>query len=158
VRVTVQLIDAATDAHLWAENYDRELTAGNIFAIQSEVAEAISGALKATLTPAELKSVNTVPTQNLQAWEAYQLGRHSMAPRTTEGLADAVELLERAIALDPDFALAYVSLADTLAAVDHAGRRERATIARRADSRRWNSIRLAEAATSRRCWPDPLRL
>jgi TolB-like protein len=120
---------AGTDAHLWAENYDRELSAANIFAIQSEVAKAISEALEATLTPAELQSVNTVPTQNLEAWEAYQLGRHSMAPRTTEGLADAIEFLERAIALDPDFALAYVSLADTLLLqVDYAGASaERAT-------------------------------
>jgi TolB-like protein len=67
VRINVQLIDAGSDAHLWAESYDRELTAANIFEIQSEVAEAISEALKATLTPAELKSVNAVPTQNLQA-------------------------------------------------------------------------------------------
>jgi tetratricopeptide (TPR) repeat protein len=152
VRINVQLIDAGSDAHLWAESYDRKLTAANIFAIQSEVAEAISEALEATLTPAELKSVNTVPTQNLQAWEAYQLGRHSMAPRTTEGLADAVELLERAIALDPDFALAYVSLADTLLLqVDYAGASaEQATdrasklISRALDL----DPRLAEAATS----------
>ena len=152
VRINVQLIDAGSDEHLWAESYDRELTAANIFAIQSEVAEAISEALKATLTPAELKSVNTVPTQNLQAWEAYQLGRHSMAPRTTEGLADAVEFLERAIALDPDFALAYVSLADTLLLqVDYAG-----ASAERATDRASELIsraleldpHLAEAATS----------
>ena len=53
VRIQVQLIDATTDAHLWAESYDRELTAANIFAIQSEVAAAIAGALKTALTPAE---------------------------------------------------------------------------------------------------------
>jgi len=152
VRVTVQLIDAATDAHVWAESYDRQLTAANIFAIQSEVAEAISAALKATLTPAELKRVNTVPTQNLEAWEVYQLGRLSMARRTTEGLADAVESLERAIALDPGFALAHVSLADTLLLqVDYAGAN-----AERASDRASELISqalkldpgLAEAATS----------
>ena len=129
-----------------------ELTAANIFAIQSEVAEAISHALEATLTPAELKSVNTVPTQNLEAWEVYQLGRLSMARRTTEGLADAVESLEKAIALDPDFALAYLSLADTLLLqVDYAG-----TNAERATNRASELIsqalkldpRLAEATTS----------
>jgi len=152
VRVTVQLIDAVTDAHVWAESYDRQLTAANIFAIQSEVAEAISHALKATLTPAELKSVNTVPTQNLEAWEGYQLGRLSMARRTTEGLADAVESLERAIALDPDFTLAYVSLADTLLLqVDYAGANaERAT--NRASELISQALELdpglAEAATS----------
>ena len=71
VRITVQLIDAGTDAHLWAETYDRELTAANIFAIQSEVAAAIAAALKTTLTAAEKARVNVVPTQNLEAWEAY---------------------------------------------------------------------------------------
>ena len=83
VRINVQLIDAATDAHLWAESYDRELTAANIFAIQSEVAAAIAGALKAALTPAEKARVNAVPTRNLEAWEAYQLGKQRMARRTS---------------------------------------------------------------------------
>ncbi len=93
VRINVQLIDAATDAHLWAETYDRELTAANIFAIQSEFAAAIAGALKATLTPAEKARVNVVPTQNLEAWEAYQLGKQRMAQRTSASLADAEQLL-----------------------------------------------------------------
>jgi len=114
VRVTVQLIDAATDAHLWAESYDRDLSAANIFAIQSEVAAAIAGTLKATLTPAERRSVNAVPTQNLEAWEAYQLGRQRMAKRTSTALVDAEKFFQRAIELDPRFALAYAGLADTL--------------------------------------------
>ena len=59
----VQLIDANSDAHLWAESYDRELTAANIFAIQSELASAIAGALKAALSPAEQTRVAAVPTQ-----------------------------------------------------------------------------------------------
>ena len=87
VRITVQLIDAATDAHLWAESYDRELTAANIFAIQSEVAAAIAGALKATLTAGEQARVDAVPTQNLEAWEAYQLGKQRMAKRTSAALS-----------------------------------------------------------------------
>ncbi len=114
VRVTVQLIDAATDAHLWAENYDRELSAANIFAIQSEVATAIAGALKATLNAGEKARVNAIPTQNLAAWEAYQLGRQRMAKRTTAGLTDAEAFFRKAIDLDPRFALAYAGLADTL--------------------------------------------
>ena len=80
VRITVQLIDAATDAHVWAESYDRELTAANIFAIQSELPRAIADALEATLTPAERARVDAVPTQSLEAWEAYQLGKQRMAP------------------------------------------------------------------------------
>ena len=114
VRVTVQLIDASTDAHLWAENYDRELTAANIFAIQSEVATAIAAALKATLTADEKARVDAVPTQNLEAWEAYQLGKQRMAKRTSDALAEAERFFRKSIDLDPTFALAHVGLADAL--------------------------------------------
>jgi TolB-like protein/Flp pilus assembly protein TadD len=114
VRIQVQLIDATTDAHLWAESYDRELTAANIFAIQSEVAAAIAGALKTALTPAEQARAKAVPTRNLQAWEAYQLGQQRMERRTSADLADAEQFFREAIDLDPQFALAYVGLADTL--------------------------------------------
>jgi TolB-like protein/Tfp pilus assembly protein PilF len=114
VRVTVQLIDANTDAHLWAENYDRELTAANIFAIQSEVATAIAAALKATLTADEKMRLNAIPTQNLEAWEAYQIGKQRMAKRTSAALADAGSFFREAIDLDPEFALAHVGLGDSL--------------------------------------------
>ncbi len=115
VRINVQLIDAGTDAHLWAESYDRELTAANIFAIQSEVAAAIAGALKATLTAGEKARVNAVPTQNLEAWENYQLGRQRLAKRTSTGFTEAERYFRKAIELDPNFALAYSGLADSLA-------------------------------------------
>jgi TolB-like protein/Tfp pilus assembly protein PilF len=122
VRINVQLIDAATDAHLWGDQYDRELTAANIFSIQSDVASAIADALKATLTPSERTTVNAVPTQNLAAWEAYHLGRQAMSRRTVAGLADAVGQFEKAIQLDPAFALAYLALADALTLqVDYGG-------------------------------------
>ena len=115
VRINVQLIDAASDAHLWAETYDRELTAENIFAIQSEVAQAIAAALRTALTESEKARVDAVPTQNLQAWEAYQLGRQRMAKRTSEALEAAERYFREAIDLDSAFALAYVGLSDALA-------------------------------------------
>jgi TolB-like protein len=115
VRIHMQLIDAPSDAHIWAESYDRELTAANIFAIQSEVAAAIAAALKAALTPAERARATEVPTQNLKAWEAYQLGKQRMAKRSSEALADAERFFREAIDLDRTFALAHVGLADTLA-------------------------------------------
>ena len=114
VRVTVQLIDAATDAHLWAENYDRELTAANIFAIQSEVATAIAAALRTSLTPTEQVRLAQIPTQDLEAWEAYQLGKQRMVPRTSAYLIEAERFFQTAIEHDPKFALAYVGLADAL--------------------------------------------
>jgi len=113
VRINVQLIDAQTDEHLWSETYDRQLSAANIFAIQTEVATAIAEALQATLSPEEQDRLKAVPTENLAALEAYFHGKQRMATRTSVGYINAVDLFQRAIELDPDFALAYVSLADT---------------------------------------------
>ncbi len=112
VRINVQLIDAATDEHLWAETYDRELTTGNIFAIQSEIASAIAEALQAKLSPGDVARIGKANTQNLEAYEAYLLGRERWRQRTAESLAEAERLFRRAIDLDPDYALAYVGLAD----------------------------------------------
>jgi TolB-like protein/Flp pilus assembly protein TadD len=114
VRIHVQLIDATSDAHIWAESYDRELSAANIFAIQTELAAAIASALETTLTPAEQERAKLVPTRNLDAWEAYQLGKQRLAKRTSEALADAERFFRDAIDHDPKFALAHTGLADTL--------------------------------------------
>jgi len=135
VRINVQLIDATTDGHLWAESYDRELTAANIFAIQSEVAAAIAGALKATLTAGEKARVNAVPTQNLEAWENYQLGRQRLAKRTSAGITEAERYFRKAIELDPNFALAYSGLADSLALrLDYTDAPRAATLERAQDA------------------------
>jgi TolB-like protein/predicted Zn-dependent protease len=123
VRIQVQLIDANTDVHIWAESYDRNLSATNIFAIQSEVATAIADALETTITPAERRRIGDVPTRSLEAWEAYQLGKQRMARRTSADLADAERFFRRAIDRDPEFALAYAGLADTaLLQVTYSGR------------------------------------
>ncbi len=114
VRVTVQLVDTATDAHLWAESYDRKLDAESIFAIQSEIATAVAATLSTTLTLAEQGRVKAVPTRNLKAWEAYQAGRKALGPRTAAGMSQARQSFQAAIELDPAFAQAYAGLADTI--------------------------------------------
>jgi TolB-like protein/DNA-binding winged helix-turn-helix (wHTH) protein/Tfp pilus assembly protein PilF len=113
IRVSVQLIDAETDDHLWADTYDRELTTANVFAIQTEIATAIADALRATLSPEERARLATVPTENLAAYKAYLLGRQRLARETTAALGEAVDYFQQAIELDPGFALAYVGLAET---------------------------------------------
>jgi TolB-like protein/Flp pilus assembly protein TadD len=113
VRINVQLINAHTDDHLWSEIYDRQLTATNIFSIQSEIAEAVAEALRATLTPANKQRIRNVPTQSMSALEMYFLGKQLMGRRSTATLAKAVDHFNDAISIDPDFALVYVGLADS---------------------------------------------
>jgi TolB-like protein/Tfp pilus assembly protein PilF len=115
VRITTQLIEAESDAHLWTETYDRELTAANIFAIQSEIAKTVAEALRAALSPEEQDRLASVPTENLAAYEAYLLGRQRSARLTAASLVEAVDYFQQAIELDPGFALAYVGLADSYA-------------------------------------------
>ena len=113
VRINVQLIDAATDEHLWAEIYDRELTAENLFAIQSEISEQIARALEATLTQDEERRINERPTDNLAAYNAYLRGRQLQARRNTVQLNEAMAEFQRAVELDPNFALAWVGIGET---------------------------------------------
>ncbi len=111
IRINVQLIDAATDAHLWAEIYDRELTAENIFKIQTEVATAIAAALRATLLPEEQKQLEKLPTSNLAALEAYFQGQTGYWKYSSTGMQEAAAHYQHAIDLDPDFVNAYAQLA-----------------------------------------------
>jgi TolB-like protein/Flp pilus assembly protein TadD len=112
VRINVQLIDAQTDEHLWAEIFDRELTTQNLFAIQSEISTAIAKALEATLSPREQQRLADIPTESLAAYNAYLRGRQFMARRSSEDLAAAIQEFERAVELDPGYALAWVGIAD----------------------------------------------
>ena len=112
VRINVQLIDAATEGHLWTHTYDRQLTAANIFSIQSEIATAIAEALRATLTAGEQRRLAIVPTENLEALDAYFLGKQLLEERTASSLSAAVEYFRQVIELDPEFALAHSGLAD----------------------------------------------
>ncbi|MBW2543266.1 MAG: winged helix-turn-helix domain-containing protein, partial [Deltaproteobacteria bacterium] len=112
IRINVQLIDSETESHVWAETYDRELTAANIFAIQSEIASNVADALRATLSQDEQDQISTIPTESLAAYNAYLLGKQRLAKMTSDSLAEAGALFRQAIELDPGFALAYVGLAD----------------------------------------------
>jgi len=113
VRINVQLINAETDEHLWAEIFDRELTAENLFAIQSEISGKIADALEAQLSPEEEQRINEFPTQNLEAYNAYLRGRQLMIQRNSKDLGLAMVSFERAVELDPEFALAWVGIADS---------------------------------------------
>jgi len=113
VRVSAQLIDARTDAHVWAEHYDRELA--DIFAIESEVAEQIVSQLKAHLSPREKAAIQERSTSNIAARDLYTRAKTLMASavnvRAEGNLMDAALLLEEAVELDPKFLLGYLNLA-----------------------------------------------
>ena len=110
VRVNVQLIDTRSDAHIWAEQFDRDLA--DVFALQSELAEKIVSRLTATLSPREKASIETTPTRDLEAYNLYLRARELMfnaasARDPKAEAAKAIELLDQAVARDPSFALAY---------------------------------------------------
>ena len=112
VRINVQLIDAQTDEHLWAEIFDRDLTADNLFAIQTEISEKIAAELKATLSPEEHERISDRPTENLAAYSAFLRARQLQAERTSESLQQAMTEYERAVELDPEYAMAWVGIAE----------------------------------------------
>ncbi|HSM68518.1 MAG TPA: hypothetical protein VK830_02300, partial [Xanthomonadales bacterium] len=112
VRINVQLIDAQTDEHLWAEIFDRELTAENLFAIQSEISTRIAQALETALSPQETEQINRMPTENLAAYDDYLRARQLVETRNSSSLEEAARLFRSAVEADPEFALAWVGLAD----------------------------------------------
>lgn len=111
IRINVQLIDARTDQHIWADIYDRELNAANVFAIQSEIATAIADALEATLSPAEEQRLAVVPTENFTALEAYFAGKRLVEARTANSVRASIDRFEQAVAMDPGFAEAWAGMA-----------------------------------------------
>jgi TolB-like protein len=110
VRINVQLIDAETDEHLWAETYDRGLTAENVFAIQSEIALSVARAMEAELSNEEEEGLRDVPTRSIAALDAYHRGKVLFAARTDAEDRASVHHFERAVELDPEFAMAWVGL------------------------------------------------
>jgi len=116
IRVNAQLIDARSDAHLWAQTYDRDLA--DVFAIQSEIAKAIADQLQAKLSPSEKKAIEQAPTADVAAFDLYSRARTllssiSFSAATRQVLLQAADLLNQAIARDPSFFEAYCQLAYT---------------------------------------------
>ena len=111
VRVNAQLIDARTDAHLWAQTYDRDLA--DVFAIQSEIAKAIADQLQAKLSPNEKKAIEQPPTSDLTAFDQYSRAKTIMPTGlkpSDKNLLQAIELLNSAVARDPSFHAAFCEL------------------------------------------------
>jgi DNA-binding SARP family transcriptional activator/Tfp pilus assembly protein PilF len=128
-RLAVQLVDAAVGVHRWAESYDHELNMHNLLAVQHDLASDIAAALSQRLAPATLSTTNSL--------EAYRLvveGRMQFDRKTESGLAAAVELFRRAVVVDPDYGLAWVGLADSLAITADYGYGDRAALLAAAES------------------------
>ncbi len=144
VRVVAQLIDARTDAHLWGETYDRDLT--DIFEVESGVAKAIADSLRAKLTAPERQAVEKEPTQNPAAYDAYLRARQleTNADTLLRDFKIAGGLYSRAVELDPSFALAHARLAQTNAEIFHFYDR----------TEPWKSKAKTEAETALRLQPD----
>jgi len=114
IRVNAQLIDARTDAHLWAQTYDRDLA--DVFAIQSEIAKAIADQLQAKLSPNEKKAIEQPPTTDLAAFDLYSRAKSLLLTAAFSATSDpdrrkAIELLDEAVKRDPSFFDAYCQLA-----------------------------------------------
>ena len=113
VRITAQLIDASTDQHLWAESYERDVS--DVLALQSEVARAIADQIKISITPQEQAMLAHTPSVKPAAHEAYLRGRYHWNRFAEDELRKSVEYYQQAIREDPNYALAYAGLADSLA-------------------------------------------
>jgi TolB-like protein len=118
MRINAQLIDARTDEHLWAETFDRDLSAGSIFKVQSEIARAIANALQATLSTAEAAGLDVIPTENLAAYRAYheamRFAEENHLDRTTNRPIYRAGL-QKAIDLDPTFTWPILELLGNIA-------------------------------------------
>ena len=121
LRLNVQLVDARNEALRWAETYDRELTADNVFELQNELAERIAGNLHAEVTAAEKGRVDRRPTGDLEAFRLYTHGRLNLDLRTRDGMHAALGYFRRAIDQDAGYALAWAGLAEAISLLEFYG-------------------------------------
>ncbi len=112
IRVTAQLIEASSDEHLWADNYDKTLT--DIFAIQTEVSEEIVEALELNISFEEKESITEVPKHNIEAYKLFLKGRQEADKRNAKSLDKSIDLFEQAIKIDPNYAEAYAEIANSI--------------------------------------------
>jgi adenylate cyclase len=110
IRITAQLIEVETDQHLWTQSYDRELN--DVFAVQSDVAKQVADALRVRILPDEKARLNKTPTTNPESHSLYLKGRYYWDVRSEQSLTKAVEYYEKAVKLDPNYALAHSGIAD----------------------------------------------
>jgi TolB-like protein/Flp pilus assembly protein TadD len=107
LRITAQLVETRTGHSIWAERYDRELK--DVFEVQDDIARSIAQALRITLSPREERALAKKPTENLEAYDYYLRGRNYTR---RENLDSAMQMFEKAVGLDPDFALAHAGIAN----------------------------------------------
>ena len=140
LRVTVQLVDARDGYQLWSDRFDRRLQ--DVFAIQEEIADRVARALRAVLTEADRDALQARRSSSLEAWELYLKARRTLTELRTAELRFAIPLLERALELDPDFALAHAALAEASYEL-HAWMGGRAADMQRAETAAQRALELA---------------
>lgn len=139
VRINMQLIDAATDAHLWADTYERKLTAENLFSIQTDIATSIVVTLQAVLLPDDAAQLNEIPTKSIRAYDFYLSGNDYFGRAGSEGVELAVQQYQRAVEEDSQFAQAWAQLSRSHSLMAWSGRD-------RTDSRWELALAAAESA------------
>ena len=120
IRLTVQLIDAVNDNHIWSKQYDRDVE--DVFSIQSEIAQSVAGEIRAVVTPEVKLRIEKEPTGNMEAYNLYLQGRHhNIRWQEKESIDQSIQFYQRALDADPDFALAYSALAASYSAYAYHG-------------------------------------
>jgi len=113
IRLTLQLLDAKNDKHLWSSPYTREIMIEDIFTLQSEIAQLVAQEIEAIITPEEKQRIDKKPTENIEAYEEFLLGKHYYHKHTRGGFEEGIKHFNRANQLDSTFAPAYVYLSLT---------------------------------------------